>query len=134
MNNEEFEKFVEESKAQGYTEEDILGTILQMFKDGKITLEDMKKMSGALGYELTEKFLELTEGVERMPSPESKVIEEDKGVLDEEEVLDAQEADESEDEDEDEEEEEEESEEESEDEDEDEDEEEKETVKRWFRE
>ena len=90
MNHEEFTKLCDEMRAQGMKDEDILGTILQMFKDGKITVDDMKKMAGALGYELTEEFLRLTKGMDRMPSPES-TEDKDGGELSEEEVKDAQE-------------------------------------------
>lgn len=58
MTNEEFEKLCEEFLAQGLTEEDILGAILQMFEEGKIDLEEMKKLAGARGYELSEEFLQ----------------------------------------------------------------------------
>lgn len=57
MTNEEFDKLCKELLAQGMTEKDILGVILQMFEDGKIDIEGMKKLAGARGYELTEEFI-----------------------------------------------------------------------------
>ena len=125
MTNEEFEKLCDAMRAQGETDEDILGAILQMFKDGKITVDEMGKLAGSLGYELTDEFLEKSQGLDRMPAKDSD-IDEDKGEVDEEEVKEAQEYepdedsdDDSEDEEEEEFEEEEDEESESEDEDED---------------
>ena len=92
MTNEEFEKLCDAMRAQGMTDDDILGTILQMFKDGKISVDEMGKLAGSLGYELTDEFLEKSKGLDRMPTKDSDV-DEDKGEITEEEVKDAQEVD-----------------------------------------
>ena len=57
MTCEEFLKLCDALKSQGMTNKDILGTIHLMYKKGKIDLEDMKKLAGALGYELTDEFI-----------------------------------------------------------------------------
>ena len=57
MDNEEFNKLCDELRAQGMDDEDILGTVLEMFKKGEIDAEDMGKLAGTLGYELTDEFL-----------------------------------------------------------------------------
>jgi len=87
MTNEEFDKLCSELMAQGLTEKDILGVILQMFEDGKIDVEDMKKLAGARGYELTEEFLSKVEAPETPVAAEEGAPE---GIT-EEEIEDAQE-------------------------------------------
>ena len=89
MDFEEFEKLTKMMKAQGLTDEDLLKTILKLYTDGKVDIEDMKKMAGALGYKLSEKFLAEQEAhadanAEGEKSPED---------LTPEEVEDAQETD-----------------------------------------
>ena len=57
MDFEEFMEVVESLRKQGLTDEDLLNMLLNMFKQGKIDMEDMQKMACALGYELNESFL-----------------------------------------------------------------------------
>jgi len=86
MTQEEFTKLVESLKAQGMSEEDILGTLLDMFKEGKVGPEDVEKLAGSMGYEVTEEF-------KKMASPEEEGAPE--GEISEEEVEEAQEIPES---------------------------------------
>lgn len=102
MTNEEFEKLCEEFLAQGLTEEDILGAILNMFEEGKIDLDTMKKLAGARGYELSEEFLnkvgdagegtinDMPEGGEEAPA-EGDVAADNGEEYSAEEIEDAQE-------------------------------------------
>lgn len=64
MNNEEWLKLVEEFKAQGLEEKDILKYLYDLFLDGKIGKEDLSKLGGTLGYELSPEFLQ-----DEKPSP-----------------------------------------------------------------
>lgn len=91
MTNEEFDKLCEELEAQGMTEKDILGVVLQMFEDGKIDLEEMKKLASARGYELTEEFM--NKAGQSAPAPTAPDTE---GDITPEEVEDAQEVEEGE--------------------------------------
>ena len=54
-------KAIEEMKAQGASENDLLGAIYYMFQKGDIDLEEYKVFADALGYELSEQFLGLSE-------------------------------------------------------------------------
>lgn len=108
MTNEEFEKLCEEFLAQGLTEEDILGAILNMFEEGKIDLDTMKKLAGARGYELSEEFLkkvgdagegtinDMPEGGEESPAEGEEVAADNGEEYSAEEIEDAQEFDEGE--------------------------------------
>lgn len=58
MDFEEFTKLCDALRANGLTNKDILGVILKMYEDDKIDLEGMNKMAGALGYELSDEFLQ----------------------------------------------------------------------------
>ena len=101
MDNEEFNKLCEELKAQGMNEEDILGTLLEMFKKGEIEVDDMEKLAGSLGYELTDEFLEENKPEMPLPLPEepAEPAPEEGEDLTEEEVEDAQEVDKEDEED-----------------------------------
>ena len=74
MTQEEFTKLVEALKAQGLSDEDILGTLLEMLKEGKVSPEDLEKLAGSMGYEVTEEFKKLTAGGEE---PEGEITEEE---------------------------------------------------------
>ena len=77
MNNEEFTKLVESLKAQGMSEEDILSTLLEMFKKGEVTAEDLEKAAGSLGYEVTEEFKKLASGESEEGAPAEGISEEE---------------------------------------------------------
>lgn len=57
MTCEEFLELCETLRRQGFTDKDLLGWITKMFEDGKIGLDDLKKLAGALGYELSDEFI-----------------------------------------------------------------------------
>lgn len=57
MTFEEFVKIKDGLMAQGLTEKDVLGVILQMLTEGKITVKEMEIMAGWMGYELNEDFI-----------------------------------------------------------------------------
>lgn len=89
MTLEEAKQFIDEKKAEGMEEEDILTVFCEMFVDGKLELESLKHFLDLLGYELSEEFLaldpekqkqELLEDVEdevEEKEPEEKTEEED---------------------------------------------------------
>lgn len=56
MTVEEAKKVIEELKAQGETEEDIVGIFFMMFQDDKLSLEEFEDLIGLMDYELTEEF------------------------------------------------------------------------------
>ena len=77
MTQEEFTKLVEALKAQGLSDEDILGTLLEMLKEGKVSPEDLEKLAGSMGYEVTEEFKKLTAGAPEEGAPEGEITEEE---------------------------------------------------------
>ena len=56
MSIEELQKAIEEMKAQGQSEEEIAGAFYLLFRDGKITLEQLEALVNVLGFELSEEF------------------------------------------------------------------------------
>ena len=54
--NKSLLKVIEELKAQGETEDDIVGVFFMMFQDDKLTLEEFEDLIGLMDYELTEEF------------------------------------------------------------------------------
>lgn len=56
MSIEELQKAIEEMKAQGQSEEEIAGAFYLLFRDGKITLEQLEALVNTLGFELSEEF------------------------------------------------------------------------------
>lgn len=56
MSIEELKKAIEEMKAQGQSEEEIAGAFYLLFRDGKITLEQLEALVNVLGFELSEEF------------------------------------------------------------------------------
>lgn len=56
MSIEELTKAVEEMKAQGQSEEEIAGAYYLLFRDGKITLEQLEALVNHLGFELSDEF------------------------------------------------------------------------------
>lgn len=56
MTVEEAKKVIEELKAQGETEDDIVGIFFMMFQDDKLSLEEFEDLIGLMDYELTEEF------------------------------------------------------------------------------
>ncbi len=60
MTIEEAKEAIEEIKAQGDEDEDIIAVFYQMFVDDKLTLEDFERLLNAMDYELTEEFLNMS--------------------------------------------------------------------------
>lgn len=56
MTAEEAKKAFDELRAQGETDEEILAGLYLMFVDGKFTVEELGKMAGILGYDLSDEF------------------------------------------------------------------------------
>lgn len=61
MELSELKTAVEEMKAQGTSEEDILGTFYLKFVDGEISLEEFEALASVLGKGLSEEFKGLSE-------------------------------------------------------------------------
>ena len=51
----------DEFKAQGRTENDIIGAWYLMFKDGDITVQEFKTMLNVVGYDLSDEFMNMSE-------------------------------------------------------------------------
>lgn len=56
MTEQEAKKAFDELKAQGETEESILGVLYLMFQDDKFTLDEFESLVKVLGYNLTPEF------------------------------------------------------------------------------
>lgn len=56
MNNEEIQALIEQLKAQGLSEEEIMDTFYQTFTEGKMDRKDLETLAEAMGYELTDDF------------------------------------------------------------------------------
>lgn len=56
MSIEELKKAIEEMKAQGQSEEEIAGAFYLLFRDEKITLEQLEALVNVLGFELSDEF------------------------------------------------------------------------------
>lgn len=83
MTAEEAKKAFDELKAQGNTEQDILGVLYLMFQDDKLTVEELGNLAKVLGYDLTDEFLAMspedqkTKGWEETEEPKEGVSEEE---------------------------------------------------------
>lgn len=56
MNSEEIQSLIEQLKAQGLSEEEIMDTFYQTFTEGKMDRKDLETLAEAMGYELTDDF------------------------------------------------------------------------------
>lgn len=56
MTPEELNKAVEAMKADGATEEDMLGAFYKMFQEDKITFEGLEALVEGIGYHITDEF------------------------------------------------------------------------------
>lgn len=85
MTVDEAKKTFEELKSQGRTEEELAGAVYLMFKDDLINVDELGKLCGLLGFELTEEFLAMspeeqktngwTEGNEPIPAIQGESVE-----------------------------------------------------------
>lgn len=105
MTVEEAKKVIEELKAQGETEDDIVGIFFMMFQDDKLSLEEFEDLIGLMDYELTEEFKNMSPEQQKSdeaweeiedeegnpveePAPESEEKEEEKPTEESEEDKD----------------------------------------------
>lgn len=61
MTLEEAKAAIEELKAKGETEDDILKVLYAMYTDDKLSLSDLRTFIGIMGYEFTEEFEAMSE-------------------------------------------------------------------------
>ena len=95
MTVEEAKKVIEELKAQGETEDDIVGIFFMMFQDDKLSLEEFEDLIGLMDYELTEEFKNMSP--EQQKSDEAwEEIEDEEGDPVEEPAPEAEEKEEQE--------------------------------------
>lgn len=67
MTIEEAKKALKQLKAQGETDEEILRGMYFMYADGVLSLDDLRTMTGLLGYEFTDEFEALSENEKKKP-------------------------------------------------------------------
>ena len=56
MNSQEIESLINQLKAAGLNEEQIMETFFETFQDGKMDREDLETLAEFMGYELTDEF------------------------------------------------------------------------------
>lgn len=61
MTEKEAKEMFDEMKAQGRTDEDILGALYMLYKDEKIDTDDLRALLRVLGYEFTDEFEAMSE-------------------------------------------------------------------------
>lgn len=83
MTLEEGKKAIEQLKAEGHSEEEILGAFYKMFQNDKLTLEELDGMVNLMGYHLTDDFKAMspedqkTKGYEETEEPAEGVDSEE---------------------------------------------------------
>ncbi len=78
MTIEEAKKALKQLKAQGETDEEILRGMYLMYSDGVLSLDDLRTMTGLLGYEFTDEFEALSESEKKKPKNAFKEPPKDK--------------------------------------------------------
>lgn len=91
MTLREAKQVIDEYLAQGEKEEDIVSALYVMYQDDDISLEELEKLIGILGYEFTEEFKNMSDEDKKTKGLEPKEDAED---LPEEKVEEVKEADE----------------------------------------
>lgn len=82
MTREEAKQAIEELKAQGFSEDEMLLTFYTMFQDDKLNVDQLGNLVGLIGYELSEEFLAMspedqkTKGYEEAEDAENLTKEE----------------------------------------------------------
>lgn len=61
MTKEEYEKFIKERHAKGYSNEDIVKIYCKMFQEKKISREQFEALLDTLGYNLSDKLKKLSD-------------------------------------------------------------------------
>lgn len=87
----EIKKTWDEFKAQGRTENDIIGAWYLMFKDGDITVQEFKKMLNVVGYDLSDEFMNMSEEDQKNEDKFFDLDEESDKDLSKEEIEEAKE-------------------------------------------
>ena len=77
MTYEEAKAAIEDLKAQGETEDDILKVLYAMYTDDKLSLSDLKTFIGIMGYEFTEEFEAMSEEDKKTKGWEQETDEND---------------------------------------------------------
>jgi hypothetical protein len=76
MSIEEARKTIAELKAQGSDEDQLIGIFYQMYKEGKIEIEDFEALMQLIGYHLSEEFLQMSDeeqkNIENVPEYEEE--------------------------------------------------------------
>ena len=88
MTREETKQAIEELKAQGFSEDEMLLTFYTMFQNDKLNIEQLGSLVDLLGYELSPEFLEMSPEDQKTKGYEEAEDAED---LTEEEIEDAKE-------------------------------------------
>ena len=60
MTVKEAKEMIEELKAQGNSEEEIVAGFYMMFTEDKLTVDELQRLVELVGYELTEEFLNMS--------------------------------------------------------------------------
>ena len=81
----------DEFKAQGRTENDIIGAWYLMFKDGDITVQEFKTMLNVVGYDLSDEFMNMSEEDQKNEDKFFDLDEESDKDLSKEEIEEAKE-------------------------------------------
>lgn len=90
MTREETKQAIEELKAQGFSEDEMLLTFYTMFQNDELNIEQLGSLVDLLGYELSPEFLEMSPEDQKTKGYE-EVEEGESGNLSEEEIEDAKE-------------------------------------------
>ena len=61
MTKEEYEKFIKERHAKGYSNEDIVKIYCKMFQEKKISREQFEALLDSLGYNLSDRLKKLSD-------------------------------------------------------------------------
>lgn len=81
----------DEFKAQGRTENDIIGAWYLMFKDGDITAQEFKTMLNVVGYDLSDEFMNMSEEEQKDEDKFFELDEDSDKDLSKEEIEEAKE-------------------------------------------
>lgn len=77
----EMQKAIEQLKAEGHSEEDILGSFYKMFQNDELSIEELDGITNLMGYHLTDEFAAMspedqkTKGYEETSEPAEGVNE-----------------------------------------------------------
>lgn len=83
MTPEELKKAIDQLKAEGHSEEEILGSFYKMFQNDELTLDELDGIVNMMGYHLTDEFKGMspedqkTKGYKEVDEPAEGVDEKD---------------------------------------------------------